>query len=278
MSYKTIIVHLDCSKRRTERLDLALRFAEEFDAHLIGLFALDLYFGLPMAADAGAILVETELDRRDACMNEAKNEFFSKSARRAAKVEWRATEEDAASEVAAAARSADLIVIGQTDPDNFANDGVSAGFAADVVLKAGKPVLIVPYAGHFEGVGKRTMVAWNAAREAGRALTDALPVLERSGAVDVVSFEEGGDHPEVDEEARAALKIYLEDHGVNATISNYVNEELSPGELILSRASNDAADCIVMGAFGHSPMKETLLGGATRTVLRSMTVPVIMSH
>ena len=277
MSYKTIIVHLDCSKRRAERLDLALRFAEEFDAHLIGLFALDLYVGLPMAADAGALLVEAELDRRDACMNEAKDEFFSKSARRSARVEWRATEEDAANEVAAAARSADLIVIGQTDPDNYVEDGVSASFAADVVLKAGKPVLIVPYAGHFEGVGKRTMVAWNAAREAGRALTDALPVLERSGAVDVVSFEEG-DHPEVDEEVRAAVKTYLQDHGVNATISNYVSEELSPGELILSRAFDDEADCIVMGAFGHSPMKESLLGGATRTVLKSMTVPVIMSH
>src|SRR6185436_20514099 len=74
MSYKTIVVHLDCGSRRGERLDLAVRFAEEFDSHLIGLFALDLYVGMPMAADAGSILVEAELQRREACMSEAESE------------------------------------------------------------------------------------------------------------------------------------------------------------------------------------------------------------
>jgi nucleotide-binding universal stress UspA family protein len=278
MAYKTIIVHLDCSERRSERLDLALRFAEEFDAHLIGMFALDLYVGLPTAADAGSILVESELQRREACMSEAQSEFFIKSARRAAKVEWRFSDDDAAKEMALAARSADLVVIGQTDPNTCADDGVSATFAADVVLTAGKPVLIVPYVGHFEGLGRRTMVAWNAAREAGRALTDALPVLERSGMVAVVSFEEGGAHLDANEKAREAVKIYLRDHGVNATVTRYAGDDLSPGELILSHAHDDSADCIVMGAYGHSRLNDTLLGGATKTVMQFMTVPVIMSH
>jgi len=278
MSYKTIIVHLDCGKRRSERLDLAVRFAEEFDSHLIGMFALDLYVGMPTAADAGSILVEAELQRREACMSEAESEFAIKTARRAAKAEWRSSEEDAAREVAFAARFADLVIIGQTHPNTFPQDAISASFAADVVLTAGKPVLLVPYAGHFVGIGKRTMVAWNAAREAGRALTDSLPVLERSGVVEVVSFGESADRGDPDGKARAAVKTYLQDHGVNATVTRYAADNLSPGELILSHACDDAADCIVMGAFGHSRQNETLLGGATKTVMNSMTVPVIMSR
>ena len=277
MSYKTIVVHLDCGSRRGERLDLAVRFAEEFDAHLIGLFALDLYVGMPMAADAGSVLVETELKRRESCMREAQEEFFTKCTSLAAKPEWHFTDEDAVTEVAIAAHSADLVVIGQTHPETCADDGVRASFDSEVVLTAGKPVLIVPYAGHFERVGKRTMVAWNAAREAGRALTDSLPVLERSASVELVSFEENGAQGPAEEEARSAVRIYLEDHGVNATIRRYVGEELTAGELILAHAHDEDADCIVMGAYGNSQM-ERPAQGATRTVMKFMTVPVIMSH
>lgn len=278
MSYKTIIVHLDCGKRRSERLDLAVRVAAQFDARLIGLFALDLYAGLLAAADAGSILVEAELQRREACMGEAQAEFLGQCATRSVRPEWQFTEDDAAKEVALAACCADLIVIGQTNPDTRAEDGISASFAADVVLSAGKPVLVVPYAGHFEGIGKRTLVAWNAAPEAERALTDALPVLERSQAVEVVSFDEGGDHADPDDNARLAVHTYLKDHGVNANVTRYFADDLSPGECILSQAFDEHADCIVMGAYGQSRAKEPLLGGATRTVMNSMTVPVIMSH
>src|SRR3954465_2161495 len=227
MSYKTIVVHLDCGVRRSERLDLALRFAEEFDAHLMGLFALDLYAGTPRAADAGSILVESELQRREACMREAQEEFFIRCARRAAKAEWRFADEDAVAEMAIAACSADLVVIGQTHPETCADDGVRASFASDVVMTAGKPGLIVPYAGHFEGSGKRTMVAWNTGPEAGRALADSLPVLERSGSVDVVSFEGDGAQRPAHEQACSAVKTYLEDHGVNATMRRYVGEDLT---------------------------------------------------
>jgi len=277
MSYKTIVVHLDCGKCRGERLDLAVRVAAEFDARLIGLFALDLYAGLPAAADAGSILVEAELQRREACMAEVQAEFLGKCATRSVKAEWQFSEDDAAKEVALAACCADLVVIGQTDPATRADDGVCASFAADVVLTAGKPVLVVPYNGHFEGIGKRTLVAWNAAPEAKRALVDALPVLERSQAVEVVSFEEG-DHLNPDENDCQAVQTYLQDHGVNVTISRYFAEDLPPGELILSQALDDHADCIVMGAFGQSRENGSMLGGATRTVMNYMTVPVIMSH
>ena len=278
MSYETIVVHLDCGRCRSERLDLAVRVAAQFDARLIGLFALDLYAGLPAAADAGSILVEVELQRRETCMNEAQAEFLDKCATRSVNAEWQFSEDDAAKEVALAACCADLVVIGQTDPTTRVDDGICATFAADVVLTAGKPVLVVPHTGHFEGIGKRTLVAWNAAPEAKRALRDALPVLERSQAVAVVSFEEGGDNRDPDENDRLAVHDYLQGHGVNATVTRYLAEDFPPGELILSQALEEHADCIVMGAHGESRDKANMLRGATRTVMNYMTVPVIMSH
>ena len=278
MSYETIVVHLDCGKCRSERLDFAVRVAAEFDARLVGLFALDLYAGLPAAADAGSILVEVELQRREACLSETQVEFLDKCASRSVSAEWQFSEDDAAKAVALAACCADLVIIGQTDPATRADDGVSASFVTDVVLTAGKPVLIVPYTGHFEGIGKRTLVAWNAAPESRRAMIDALPVLERSQAVEVVSFEEGGDHLDPDENDRLAVHAYLQDHGVNATVVCHSAEDFPPGELILSQALDDHADCIVMGAYGETRDKGASLGSATRTVMKFMTVPVIMSH
>ena len=278
MSYQTIVVHLDCGKCRSDRLDLAARIAAEFDARLIGLFALDLYSGLPAAADAGSILVEAELKRREACMSVAQTEFFEKCVSLSVNAEWQTSEDDAAQEVALAACCADLVIIGQTHPATYADDGVSASFAADVVLTAGKPVLIVPYTGHFEGIGKRTLVAWNAAPESRRAMMNALPLLERSQAVEVVSFEEGRGHLDPDENDRLAVHAYLHDHGVNATVTRHSAEDFPPGELILSQALDDHADCIVMGAYGEPRDKGALLGSATRTVMKFMTVPVIMSH
>jgi nucleotide-binding universal stress UspA family protein len=109
-----------------------------------------------------------------------------------------------------------------------------------VVLDAGKPVLIVPYIGHFEHVGRKTLVAWNAARE--------------------------------------AMSRYLGRHGVKASVKKDIAPDGNVGHMILSRAADAGADAIVMGAYGHSRLRERVLGGATRTVLESMTVPVMMSH
>jgi nucleotide-binding universal stress UspA family protein len=139
-------------------------------------------------------------------------------------------------------------------------------------------VLIVPYAGHFADVGTRSMVAWNGAREASRAVSDALPMLKRSENVNVVSFESGKITLPADEVARKDMARYLERHGVKAKVSRTVLGELSAGDAILSRVTDLAADSIVMGAYGHSRVRERILGGATRIVLDHMTVPVLMSH
>jgi nucleotide-binding universal stress UspA family protein len=277
MAYKTIVVHLDCGARRTERLDLALEIAQEFDAHLIGLFALDVITP-PAAPEVTPIILATERRRRDACSAQALEEFQVRTSKRAAKAQWRSSEGDAVGSVCFNAHHADLAIIGQPDPETYESDGLPPGFAADVVLSAGKPVLVVPFAGHFSAIGQRPMVAWNEAREAARALTDALPVLQQAKSVEVVTFERPRRRNDLPELARAETLHYLERHGVNAKFSRHMSDGIDVGDLILSRAADAAADSIVMGAYGHSRLRETVLGGATRTVLRSMTVPVLMSH
>src|SRR5690606_4452572 len=156
--------------------------------------------------------------------------------------------------------------------------GLPGWFPADFVMRCGRPVLLVPYAGRFEAVGRRVLVAWDAGREAARAVRDALPLLKRAEHVEVVSFNPdrpGARHGPI---PGADLAAYLARHDVKVHVSQQHGDDIEVGEQILSRAADLHSDLIVMGAYGHSRLRELALGGATRTLLASMTVPVLMSH
>jgi nucleotide-binding universal stress UspA family protein len=274
VSYKTIVVHLDADARRTERLELACALAAGFDAHLVGEFAVE-EAGVPAYAlvEGAAIVVQQYQRWRERSEAEAKREFQEKVRRHGlGKAEWRASSFDAVSALRLSGRYADLLVIGQRDPEQL------RGYSPEeVVLEAGRPVLVVPYAGRFATLGKRVLVAWNASREAARAVTDALPLLERAQHVEIVAFDPhttDGDHGE---EPGADIALFLARHGVKATAAQQ-HASIDVGEQILSRAADADADLIVMGAYGHSRARELVLGGATRTIFASMTVPVLLSH
>lgn len=139
-------------------------------------------------------------------------------------------------------------------------------------------MLIVPYAGRFDNVGRRIVIAWSSTREAARAVSDAMPFLESADLVNVLTIDprEGPDgHGEL---PGADIAVHLARHGVKAQIERTVSAGLPVGEVLLSRIADLGADLLVMGAYGHSRVRELLLGGATRSVLRSMTLPVLMSH
>lgn len=280
MSYKTILVHLDGGKRCAERLELAFGLAETFDAHLVGLFALSAAripsFAL---AEAGPTIVEVVERRRAETARAAEAAFRAATARHGrTAAEWRASDHDAVIATSVSARYADLVVVGQNDPGADESSGVVPHFVHDIVLSAGRPVLLVPYAGRFASVGRRVLVAWNAGREAARAVTDALPLLGRASTVQVMAFnpEQGGaDHGDT---PGADIGLYLARHGVKVSVAQQHAEDVDVGNQILSRAADLDADLIVMGAYGHSRVRELMLGGVTRTLLASMTVPVLMSH
>ncbi len=173
------------------------------------------------------------------------------------------------------ARHADIAILGQNDPDH---PPVAPHLSESVLLGAGRPVIVVPYAGSFDTVCGTVLVAWNTTREAARALNDAMPILARAKKVTVLSI-----NPPSGEMGRpvwpgADISLHLARHGATAEASSTVSGDIDAGNTILSRAADFGADLIVMGGYGHSRQREFLLGGVTRTLLQHMTVPVLMSH
>jgi len=276
MAYKTILVHLDSGKRCAARLDLGIRLAQRFDAHLVGLHALTVV-RLPgyAVAEAGPKIVEEQRRRAAEYAAEAQT-AFRRTVDRAglSGAEWRSSFDDALDTMTLHARYADLVLIGQPDADD--GSGVDPGFAHRLVLSAGRPVLVMPYAGKFDTVGKRVLLAWNASREATRATTDAMPFLQKADQVIVAPVNPSraahGEAPGTD------IGLYLTRHGVRLEVAAIEGTDLDAGNALLSRAADRSIDLIVMGAYGHSRVSELVLGGVTRTMLESMTVPVLMSH
>jgi len=276
MSYKTILVHIDPGKRCSVRVDVAIRLAQQHDAHLVALHALAPFEppGYVMAEMGPAII---EVQKRAGAAEMARTEGeFSKQASAAGlrNVEWRTAVDDPVEAMTLHARYADLVVIGQTDPSDGSN--IAADFPERLVLAAGRPVLILPSAGRFPTIGKRILVAWNPSREATRAVTDAIPLLRLAHNVHVMAVNpRHGEHGNV---PGADIGLYLARHGVRVEVKSDHGAEIDVGNELLSRAADLDADLIVMGGYGHSRLKEWVLGGATRTILESMTAPVLMSH
>jgi nucleotide-binding universal stress UspA family protein len=276
MPYKTILVHVDNGKRAALRVDIACQLAKQWDAHLIGLHALTVV-NLPSYALAeGGAQVREHHERmlREAAASAEGTFKRGVAAAGAPRTEWRVSAQDAARSVPVHGRYADVLVLGQ--PNESEGSGVEPDFAERVLLEIGRPVLLIPYAGDFPTVGRKVLVAWNAGREATRALTDSIPILREAQEVNVVAFNpRGAPHGEV---PGADIGLYLARHGVKVNVSPQTAADVDVGNQILSRAADLDVDLIVMGAYGHSRMSELILGGATRTIIQSMTVPVFMSH
>jgi nucleotide-binding universal stress UspA family protein len=272
--YKTLLVHYDAGRTAGARLETAIQVAGMFDAHVICLYALGIY-PMPSAAhEAGQLLIDAQ-KRAQAEMLAAARAGYEACVQRTGykKIEWREMKSDALSAVPQQALGADLLVIGQKNEDW--TSGVAKDFEQRALLAVGRPVLVVPYAYERKPIGRRILIAWNASREAARAVGDAMPLLERAEQVQISMFRPDGrqgDQPGAD------LAANLKRHGVKATISRHDGADIDVGNLLLSTAFDAQADLIVMGAWSHTRLAELVLGGVTRTILGSMTVPVLMSH
>jgi nucleotide-binding universal stress UspA family protein len=189
--------------------------------------------------------------------------------------EWRLVEGSPAAMVALHARYADLTVVGQ--PNSYEpkdNDAITV----TTVMTSGRPVLAIPFAGDFPTLGERVLVAWNASREAARAVNDALPLIAAAKQVTVLAInpQRGiGGHGDV---PAADIALHLARHGVKAEAAHTVAKDINDGEALLSYAADIGADLIVSGAYGHSRARELVFGGVTRTLIAEMTAPVLLSH
>jgi nucleotide-binding universal stress UspA family protein len=282
MPLKDILVHLDTTPQSAERLRLAATLARQHDAHLIGLHVVDVILPAIALADGGGggAMVGQLLDqmREDALKTATGVETAFRERIRLDGIagEWRLVEGVLPEQVALHAHYADLAVIGQADPES---GPPGAGQVVEQVLfSAGRPVLIVPYAGTFERVGQQVLVGWNASREAARAVNDALPILEKAAKVTVLAVNPDRLPGAHGEEPGADIALHLARHGVRAEADHLTAPSVPDGGALLNRAAELAPDLLVIGAYGHSRLREMVLGGVTRTLLQQMTVPVLMSH
>lgn len=276
MSYKTILVHVDTAKRRRVRIDLACTLAQKFGAQLVGMFAMQSE-PTPVAPEATPVIVEELLAQRRAAAEEAGREFLARMRERdyATRSDWFAAPGDGFAALQLYARYADLVVAGQPDREG---GGVPAWFSHDLVMTLGRPVLYVPFAGRFDDCGVKALVPWNFSREAARAMYDGLPFLGSARAVEVVTFDPEKLSRPIEITPPPDVRPYLARHEVNARVTEQPSGGIDMGSAILSRAAETGADLIVMGAYSHSRARELILGGATRELFKSMTVPTLMSH
>lgn len=273
MTVKTIMVHCDADKAIKQRLGVATDLAIKFDSHLVGLhvrppFQPPAYFdGSFVMDELYKIYEETQAAEQKTAMSA----FAAATEGRNIAVEREIIDGFVDKEVTKRARCADLTVLGQTSDDLPA--ATPPDLPEMVALSSGRPVLVVPYVPVRRPIGKNVIVCWNASRESARAAADALPFLMAADKITVLSFRPD----EEDSGAQAAVK-WLGNHGVRASAIEETAGDVDVGDLVLSRASDLDADLIVMGVYGHTRVREMMLGGVSRTLLRSMTVPVLMAH
>lgn len=275
MSYKTILVHLNGHVRNAQTLRLACDLAGRFDSHLAAVYALEQpLFAAAMDPGASAVL-KLQVDLDSQMQANAWEMVKAAEQQSGLSIERRTISGNAVDNVIVHARHADLLIL--TQEDRSQRMRIDPSFAASVVVRAGRPVLMVPYAGEFRACGDSVLIAWSGTRESTRAVADALPLMMKAREVNVVSFNprgnsEWGDTPGAD------IGLWLTRHGVRVNVRRQKSDEVDVGNQMLSLAADLGSDLIVMGAYGHSRTFEFVLGGVTRTLLESMTVPVLMSH
>ena len=273
--YKDILVYADASKASQIRFAAASLLAKSFKAHVTA-----LHVSVPpyIPVDVGAAGVppeviewQEEFEEDQATAARKAVETFRKNAR--VDVEFRSIRGDMATAVTMSSRYADLIVVSQ--PDAAAGEQPTVDDLPETaILSAACPALITPRAGRVTSIGKRVLVAWNNTREAARTLSDAIPLM--SGAQSVTLLEINAEHSAFDKQGRIDVVKHLARHKIKAKVVTATAKDV--GAAILTRAKSLKADLIVMGGYGHSRLREFVLGGVTAHVLKNTTVPVLMSH
>ncbi|MEJ7929797.1 universal stress protein [Ramlibacter sp. AN1015] len=273
LDIRSILVHLDDPQSAVPRLQLAHRLALAHDASVTVVYAAvpSLTFA-PFPEEGGALVVNALMDIDEQRRRDTREAFEKTAAATGLRAQW--TELEGAAGIAnllgLRAMYADLLVLGQHQTTSAG--GAPGDFAEMVLARSGRSAVLVPFAIDPPASLRRVAIAWKETPEAARALAAALPILRRASEVHVLSW--GGEPTQW----RPRLQHYLGSHGVDPIWHDGGPEPKYIGEIILSTVADLSCDMLVMGCYGHSRAREWLLGGATRTLLSSMTLPVLMAH
>lgn len=273
-SIKSLLVHMDGTAAAGTRLNLARQLATTCHARVSALFAVaPRYLSvLPLIPGMPSMPSGAPIDPNHRLL--ALSAFEQASSGNAPPSEWmELTGEPVVETFSRRALSADLLFLGQRDPDDVSGYDVPADFVESVLIDSGRPAFIVPHAGPASIAPKIVLVAWKPTRECARAVTGALPFLRSASKVFLI--EEGDDPTQA---APVEVREYLRLHGIVNVHQKANLPEHRAGEALLSVAAECDAEMIVMGCYGHSRARELVLGGVTRTVLDSTRLPVLMAH
>jgi nucleotide-binding universal stress UspA family protein len=290
MSYKTILVHWDAGPASRHRLDMAADLAQRFGSHLIGLYTRPTLQVRPVADEdfPPGDFYRAYAESAEADQVAAAAAFTDAIGPRTISSAWRVIDGADIDAIVAQSRYADLVVIGR----RAATGGriVPADLPETVAFDTGKPVLVVPRfdAGHLSS--DTILLCWNDSREAARAASEALPLLQAARRVVVlvatpVSMSSAmppetlaASSPRQDGDSGASVAVWLRRHGVEALVQRETTSEADVADLILARAAEWQAGVIVMGVYGHSRLREFVLGGTSRAMLADTGVPLLIAH
>lgn len=281
MSYRDIAVHLTLDPRNEMRTRLAIALARRFGARISGLYTVPppnvpYYMGEYIPTE----LIQKQMDEAQRASVGAREQFLATCRDAGIEHRWLSSDMAPVEALRLGARASDVVLVGQPDPNP--SDPASIPYGTDVLphelaLQAGRPVLAVPYTGEFGEIGRNILVAWNGKREAARAVHDAMPLLRGAETVHllVVAPEKKGRTPLAD------IVEHLQRHGIrlqSAVVEGNGSGQRKVGQILMAEAQSRGADMMVMGAFGHSRLREMVFGGVTETVLSGMTLPVLLSN
>ncbi len=280
MNPRTFVVSLNDTDNLDHLLATCSQLAARNEAHVIGVYIIPsvevyaVYGGIAMAD-----VVDTQRKRYQAMGQKVRQKFERIMSVNALSHEWRELDAISSSigrEFVQQCRFADLTIIAQVEANE--NCGVEPSFAEYVVMEAGRPVLLVPRGKSFETIGGKVLMGWNGAKEAARACFDALPFLPADSEVSIVWVDPQKQRSLAGNVPGAELAATLARHNINVTAEPMPTADSDAGRALLARVEDVGADLLVMGAYGHSRVREFVFGGATEHVLSNTMVPVLMSH
>src|ERR1043165_1457420 len=255
----------------------AISIAEMFDAHVAAVaFNYDAVIPPTVMGGIPASLIDEQRAENEKAAHDAVMRFEAAAQRAAVSFESRimsASVAGAADTFGAMARRFDVSVVAQGDPEKLAPEEI---IVEGALFGSGRPVIVIPYIHKGGARLGRVIVAWDGSRNSARAIADAMPLRAKATAIEVVIV--ASERPKSDEIAGADIGQHLARHGLTVDVNRIVATETNVADTLLSHAADTAADFMVMGGYGHSRLRQFVLGGVTRGMLTSMTIPVLMSH
>lgn len=271
MTIRTIMVSVDLGAATADRVQLAAGLAERLPARLIGVGACRVPSFLPVGDMLAVERIYEDEEQRAREQLEGAKALFEREAGSLPRTEWRSALAEPLAYHAEQAREADLVVVGRQGPADGAPGPMAVPTGA-VLMAVGRPVLVVPPGLERLGPGC-AVVAWKDTREARRAVRDALPLLSRAERICVAAVG-----PDAHHEGAEGVAAYLAGHGLTATTHLLPDSVIGAGDALLRFAGREGADLLVMGAYGHSRLREWIFGGATRDILQTTPICCLMSH